>query len=395
MLRITRLFTLLVLSVPLLFAVSADAARADTGTIGVLSATGDAATASFTVTKTTCDSPYYCGWYAFATRVLAPQACDQDAIVWVGTLQPGLGTSTGTESDFPSYAAEGPHKLCLWLSGEDSPRLLAEVVYAQNAGATPTPVPPTPTPVPPAPAIGKSLVRSLMPRSVGTTSPSYAKLAIFPTGAPASVDSSRFTAIVRASAARWDISRGGVSWKRFNFDRPDGRNAIGFEPRPEGVLGTTNTWTARVYRKRRSCRPTLSGRKCRTVRQYVGRQVVEADVAIDPFTPWQQGPALPTTEQFDLETVIAHELGHWAGNGHRKACSHLMTRAIDAGDWWRDIDDFHFASCGASTKAVSAARAAGRFEHVDRVHDVVLPGSVSDRDAGAYAQAAWARATRK
>ncbi|MDA0171739.1 hypothetical protein OJ998_21745 [Solirubrobacter taibaiensis] len=392
MLRITRLLTLLVLSVPLLFAVSADAARADTGSIQVLSATGDAATATFTVTKTACDSPYYCGWYAFATRVVAAQACNEDAIVWVGTLQPGIGTATGTESNFPSYAGEGAHKLCLWLSGEGSPRLLAEVVYAQNGGPTPTPVPPAPTP---APAIGKSLVQSLMPRSVGTTSPSYAKLAIFPTGAPASVDSSRFIAVVRASAARWDISRGGVSWKMFNFDRPDGRNAIGFEPRPEGVLGTTNTWTARVYRKRRSCRPTLSGRKCRTVRKYVGRQVVEADVAIDPFTPWQQGPALPTTEQFDLETVIAHELGHWAGNGHRNSCSHLMTRAIDAGDWWRDIDDFHFSSCGASTKAVGAAHAAGRFEHVDRVHDVVLPDRVSDRDAGSYAQAAWARAKGK
>ena len=71
--------------VVVLFAVSAEAARADTGSIGVISATGDYATASFTVNKTTCASPGYCGWFAFATRDLAPQPCDPDAIVWVGS----------------------------------------------------------------------------------------------------------------------------------------------------------------------------------------------------------------------------------------------------------------------------------------------------------------------
>ena len=33
-----------------------------------------------------------------------------------------------------------------------------------------------------------------------------------------------------------------------------------------------------------------------------------------------------------------------------------MTPAIDAGDWWRDLVDSHFASCGASLTAVTAAR---------------------------------------
>ena len=107
---------------------------------------------------------------------------------------------------------------------------------------------------------------------------------------------------------------------------------------------------------------------------------------------WQQGPAYPSVAQLDLETVIAHELGHWAGNGHRRACSHLMTSAIDAGDWWRDTADSHFAACERGLTAVHK-RVTRRLEHVERVHDVVLPAGVSDRAAGAYARTAWARIT--
>ena len=184
-----------------------------------------------------------------------------------------------------------------------------------------------------------SLVTTLMPSEIGSTDETTDRLAIFPGDAPVDVDTDRFVAIVRAAAKRWDIITGGVSWRTFRFARPDGRNGIGFASRPDGVLGTTSIWTARVYRTRRVCRQTLSGRRCRTVRRYQGRQIVERDTAIDPSVIWQQGPAYPSGEQFDLETVIVHELGHWAGNDHRRSCKNPMLRAIDAGDWWRDSED--------------------------------------------------------
>ena len=53
---------------------------------------------------------------------------------------------------------------------------------------------------------------------------------------------------------------------------------------------------------------------CRTMRTPAGSRIVERDLALLPDVPWAQGPAHPSAEEYDLETVILHELGHWAGN---------------------------------------------------------------------------------
>jgi hypothetical protein len=129
-----------------------------------------------------------------------------------------------------------------------------------------------------------------------------------------------------------------------------------------------------------------------TVRRYIGRQIVERDVAIDPEAPWQQGPAYPSFVEFDLETVIAHELGHWAGNGHRRSCSHLMTPALDAGDWWRDTTDHHFAACERGLNAVRH-RVTRRLAHGQPRARPAAASGITDRAAGAYALTAWARST--
>ena len=122
----------------------AAAAHADTGSITVHSANGDHASASFTVTKTVCGSPYYCGWFALGTRHLASEACNTGSPIWVGAFRDGLTTATETEGDFYSFASEGPHRLCLFVYSAGGYTLLAEVVYSQNA----PPPPATPTPIP-------------------------------------------------------------------------------------------------------------------------------------------------------------------------------------------------------------------------------------------------------
>jgi hypothetical protein len=271
--------------------------------------------------------------------------------------------------------------------------LLAEAVHSQSAPSppptVPTPVAPVPT-VPPAPAVtppSTPIRTTLMPGSVGRTDETTDRLAIFPSGLPWDVDSDRFVALARGIAKRWGIYTGGVTWRTFRFARPDGRNGIGFAMLPYDVLGTTKTWTARVYRSRRVCQRTASGRRCRTVRRYLGRQIIERDTALNPTVPWQQGPAYPGPDEYDLETVIIHELGHWAGNNHRRSCSNPMLAAIDAGDWWRDTTDYRFSGCGVKARIASVA---GRLEHQRHTLELRLPAGVPERAAGAFAATAWA-----
>jgi len=351
----------------------APSAGADTGAIAVDSAAGDVATATFEATKTACASPYYCGWFVMATLHPAAEACHVRSPAWVGTMRAGTGTfrESGT-----LLSPAGQQRLCLFLYDEGVYRLLAEVVFVQVADPPPPP-PPVPTPVPVAPT---SLVATLMPSHIGRVDQTRDRLAILPARAPAGVEPGRFIALVRAAARRWSIRTGGVGWERFRFARPDGRNEIGFRRLPDDMLGLTKTWTARIYRSRRVC----SRRGCRIVRRHVGWQIVERDVALTSLAPWQQGPAYPGADEFDLETAIVHELGHWAGNRHRRSCSSPMLRAIGAGDWWRDTDDFFFAHC---------ARASGRLGWRRYRVDVELPARLADAAAGSFARTAWAHRT--
>ena len=371
-----------------------DTARADTGTITVTSAVGDRTTATFSVTKTFCETTYYCGWFAYATQQLASQPCTNAAgHVWVGDITEGLVTVTGTE-DFFAFADDGQHRLCLYVYANYVDTLVAEVVYGQNGTTSPppTPVPPTPTvtPVPPAPSA--TVNTATIPRGLGRQDTTTESLALFPGGAPAGVDRDRFVSLVRGVAQRWDITTGGVSSGAFRFARPDGRNGIGFANLDDGTLGQTNTWSAKVYRRKRSCRFTSAGRRCRIIRRYVGNQIVERDTAFDKSVNWQPGPAYPDASQFDLETTMIHELGHWARNGHVRDCkASPMIPALDAGDWWRDPTDFHFGHCEVKARAATATAEPG---HADRTKslDVTLPVGVPELAAAAYAATSWAHA---
>jgi hypothetical protein len=369
-------------------------ARADTATISVTSAVGDRTTATFSVTKTVCETTSYCGWFAYATQQPASRPCtNATGHVWVGDLTEGLVTVTGTE-DFFAFADEGPHRLCVYVYANSADTLVAEAVYGQNGTAppAPTPVPPAPTVTPVAPAPPATVNTAAIPRGLGRQDTSYETLALFPGGAPAGVAPDRFVALVRGVARRWDITTGGVSSGALRFARPDGRNGIGFANLDDGTLGQTNTWSAKVYRRKRSCRFTSAGRRCRIIRRYVGRRIVERDTAFDKSVNWQQGPAYPDGSQFDLETTMIHELGHWARNGHVRDCkASPMIPALDAGDWWRDPTDFHFGHCEVKALAATATAAPGHGGRI-RTIDVALPAGVPEPAAAAYAATRWAHA---
>ena len=54
----------------------------------------------------------------------------------------------------------------------------------------------------------------------------------------------------------------------------------------------------------------------------------------DPPKPgftWQYGPALPSSSQYDFESIGLHELGHSIGLGHREALGEVMHYTIAAG----------------------------------------------------------------
>jgi hypothetical protein len=361
-------------------------ARADAGAITIVSADGDRTTATFSVTKTTCATPYYCGWFAYATLHPASQACATTSPVWVDAVHYDLTPISGS-ADFYSFASEGPHRLCLYVYQNSADVLLAEVVYGQNV--PPPPPPPTPPPVSPPTAPAPPAVDTTpIPRSIGHGDPSTETLAIFPADAPSDVDPARFTALVRGVAQRWDIYTGGVSAREFVFDRPDGRNGIGFDWLESGSLGTTVTYSVRLYRKRTLCRRRGGKRVCHTARRYLSSEIVERDTAFAPDVPWQQGPGYPDLEQYDLETVMIHELGHWAGNKHTRLCTASpMVPALDTGEWWRNPADFRFIGCGVATAA--AHHSTGRLEHRTRSVDAVLPRRVPVRAARAHARTVW------
>lgn len=57
----------------------------------------------------------------------------------------------------------------------------------------------------------------------------------------------------------------------------------------------------------------------------------EVDVAYDSTYNWEYGPALPSSGEYDFETVSLHELGHAHGLGHRIASGELMHYALSSG----------------------------------------------------------------
>jgi hypothetical protein len=221
-----------------------------------------------------------------------------------------------------------------------------------TAQAPATPATPGVNPAPSTAGTLPRLARNPIRSGIGTSNHALLVLALGE-GSP-SVARSRFVTLVRNSAQRWRLDPRGPVKRVPRLG--DAHNDVGFAARlvSQGALGTTIVLRQNYVRVRRVC--AASG--CRTMRTSAGSRIVERDLALLPDVPWVQGPAHPSSEEYDLETVILHELGHWAGNmRHTPVGCHdtPMVKGLGPGEWWRSPTDWHYDAC-------ANARAAGTLD---------------------------------
>ena len=288
-----------------------------------------------------------CGWQPVVETVAVDQACTPSSgvPVWTGTAYDSA-SGAQPQSFAPSWhevpaAAPVGRRACLFARTPAGDVLVAQVLYL--------------VPARPAGARGGSdpgLLRAPIPRWVAPARrrwPFRVSVADLPPG----VGRARFVALVRAAGARWGLRYAGTT--RAPVRLRDGRDTVGFaRVLPPGALGLTNVDVA-VY--------VRGGR-------VVARRVVEEDARFLYGAPWQPGPALPDDRHFDLETVILHELGHYAGNHHAPNCRDTpMWVALNPGEWWHSPTDWFQHGCGIATVA-TAPPSAGRL--LVRVHERVV-----------------------
>lgn len=175
---------------------------------------------------------------------------------------------------------------------------------------------------------------------------------------PVNVDPARVSELAQDAARRWKLT---VAGNTGDVPGPrDGEQVFGFSnaTNPK-ALGVTTVWTRARYKVKtsRRCRYVNGRRRCQTVRRTVkvGTTVVEKDVQLNPFVPWEQGPDYPTVGEYDLESTILHELGHFAHptiENHVFGCENSpMIDSISPGEFWRDTDEWLRYGCSASPGA--------------------------------------------
>jgi hypothetical protein len=135
---------------------------------------------------------------------------------------------------------------------------------------------------------------------------------------------SRYLALVRNAGARWRLHSAGPRRGRPVFG--NGRSEVGFSTSevPRGALAVT-----------------IVGR-----RRFDGTR--ERDLVLRADIPWEQGPDHPTRARVDLETVLLHEFGHFAGNPFHapRGCTNTpMVVGLATGEWWRSTTDFSYRAC--------------------------------------------------
>jgi hypothetical protein len=164
-----------------------------------------------------------------------------------------------------------------------------------------------------------ALSRERIPRAIGASN--GASFVIRTGGVPPSVPTARFLELVRNSGRRWRLHSLGTRPGRPVFG--NGRSEVGFSTTevPRAALGVT-----------------IFGR----------RSGGERDLILRADIPWEQGPEHPTRRRIDLETVILHEFGHFAGNRFHVArgCRNTpMVVGLATGEWWRSSTDFSYRAC--------------------------------------------------
>jgi hypothetical protein len=172
---------------------------------------------------------------------------------------------------------------------------------------------------------------------------------------PAGVDPARLRTIVAVSARRWGLRLTG--WTDRVAGVRDHVNVAGFGTVPvSGALAVQADLYVKRYRVSQRCQvQRLNGvvvrRTCGPVQtHYVGRVLTDQDLIIRTDVPWGMGPARPALDEYDLESVVVHELGHMAGNHkHSPRCDNSpMGPALARGEWWRTPHDWYRRGCPLS-----------------------------------------------
>jgi hypothetical protein len=341
-------------------AAPASAAGSFSGTLAITSiaqpaAAGDpvAVAAQGTVSQSCGTSS--CGYFPFVSTVPAAQVCDRTGSGpgWVGDA---YDTNEGVvpQSISPSWtetAAGAPvqRRACLYANRGFEDQLVAEALYTVPGPPTTGTQPPPPPP----PSGDTDISRRPIPRWIGVRRPWPFRISTV--GIPPDVDPARFVALVKAAGARWGLPYAGTA--RHEPRVRDGRNTVGFAfDVPRGALGVTSV-QAIVYLRpgRIVCE---AGRCHRGKPRVVRRRIVEQDMRLAYAPPWEDGPGLPDAAHFDLQTVILHELGHYAGNRHARNCANTpMWVALSMGEWWHTPAEWFQRGCRTSAAAAASAGA--------------------------------------
>jgi hypothetical protein len=183
----------------------------------------------------------------------------------------------------------------------------------------------------------------------------HARFLLSSRGIPQGVDPARLRTVVAVAARRWGLRLTG--WTDRVAGARDHVNVAGFGPVPvAGALAVQADLYQRRYRVFRRCAErrragVVVQRTCGPLeRQYLGKVRTDQDLIIRPDVSWAMGPARPPLDEFDLESVVVHELGHMAGNKkHTPRCSNgPMGPALAPGEWWRTPHDRYRRGCPLS-----------------------------------------------
>jgi len=349
--------------VPLLLAMAAAAVA--------LPAAAAAADVTLTLARPDPAATLDAGWSApFAVRLDGVAArvsilvSASDAVGTTGVLDPKDGVATGTAEPSPLDPA-----LYQWVAASSWSFLHRPGVYHWQAIATDatgdallgaSPIAEVTVALPAAAGRRDRIAASVGRQGAGGFLRSTRNV-------PDRVDAGRFAAILGTSARRWGLRPQGPT--PLVAGRADGHNVVGFSSAIQpGALGVQRDRIVRYYRRARRCLVyrTAAGqvvkRQCVLgAPRYVGSRVAERDIVLDPGVRWQAGPDYPGGEEYDLETVLLHELGHFAGNkAHVKRCQNSpMLDALAAGEWWRTPGDW-YVNCASSGGRLAGTAALGR-----------------------------------
>ena len=197
----------------------------------------------------------------------------------------------------------------------------------------------------------------------------------------------RFKNIVDRSARRWGLRDLGPidaepATAKYLID---GVPEVGFSYGvPRRDLGQEILWYRRVrVGRRRVCHGTGSSRHChRTVGRIV-KHVYDHDVAFNANVPWGLGPWYPDANHFDLESVVLHELGHFAGNPHHEPrCTNSpMVEALGPGEFWRAPGEWFEYGCALAPDRARSTHAQRRPPlRIETVWRELPPGPAPGKD---------------